>query len=183
MIFNLKKLNQRGFDHAMLVVAFVVLFAGVGTFLLVASHAATPGPRTLLVYYSKSNDTCLNLAHGYATVAACSYSNAAQGYRFNASHEIILNGGCLVPNGASRNSLGVGTDLHDISNCSSVPWGGAWTMSGKASSGYEFKNNHTGGKYCMDLSRSGSGQVYLGGCGDRWFPETESSTTGSGALG
>lgn len=41
MKLRFKKLNQLGFDHMVGLAAFVVLFAGVGTYLVVASHAAT----------------------------------------------------------------------------------------------------------------------------------------------
>ncbi len=41
LISNRKKLNQSGFDHVMVLVGFVVLFALIGTFLLLKSRAAS----------------------------------------------------------------------------------------------------------------------------------------------
>ncbi len=42
MKLHMKKLNQRGFDHVVGLAIFVVIFAGIGTYLVVGSHAATP---------------------------------------------------------------------------------------------------------------------------------------------
>lgn len=63
MKINLKQLNQQGFDHVLILVVFVVIFAGVGAYFLVSSRAAT------LTYYqvcdyTPSPQECMNDASG-----------------------------------------------------------------------------------------------------------------------
>lgn len=71
MNFRPKRLNQSGFDHVMLVVIFVVLFALVGTFLLIASHAATT---YVELHIGSNGGKCVN----GTTLVNCSSSSKEQ---------------------------------------------------------------------------------------------------------
>ncbi len=174
MKFHLKKLNQRGFDHVVAIVVFVVIFAGIGTYLLVASHAATPPPE--LIYGISSGTTCLNEeAGGVVNVATCN-GNVGQKYGFNSSNgEIDLNAGCVAVSGTSSTSLLGQNRLYVSTSCKSTPYGGAWTQSG-----HMFENRHADskrGSYCLGLSGT---TVELTSCNQNWYPAAYNSTRTSG---
>lgn len=68
---NFRKANQDGFDHVLLIVAFMVIFAIAGTFLLVRSHAA-PMSR------SSSQNKSFNFGYDFAYVEPDWYHTNAQ---------------------------------------------------------------------------------------------------------
>jgi|SRR5580692_6488330 hypothetical protein len=58
-ILTFKKLNQRGFDHVFMVVAFVVIVGVVGTGYLLLSHAASSYWTGALSLSTKTSGDCL----------------------------------------------------------------------------------------------------------------------------
>jgi len=80
-----KKLNQAGFDHVMIVVVFVVLFALVGTYLLIQSHAATSN---VTLHMTSTNGPCI----AGTTIQHCSGSPAQTWGKLTGSNFQIKNG-------------------------------------------------------------------------------------------
>jgi len=73
MNIQLKRLNQSGFDHIVLGVVFVVLFALIGTYLLVTSRAATSYVR---LHIGTSSGVCLESV----SLAGCSSTSANEAW-------------------------------------------------------------------------------------------------------
>jgi len=69
MGIHIKKLDQPGFDHVVGLLSFLVVFASIGTFYIVQSHAATAPQYVQLRLYNK------NLCFTGENIATCSDSN------------------------------------------------------------------------------------------------------------
>src|ERR1700683_1739524 len=159
-----RKLNQHGFDHVLVLVAFVAVFGVVGSYLLFQSHAATGQEELRSGMTSSGTLYCLNEAIGGAvTVTACN-NNIGQRYGYNwGNGEIELNAGCVAVNGAGPNGGFSQAAVHvtpsAASNvaCSSVPWGSIWTPVSIGTNEYRFENNHAdskkgNGTWCLTAS-------------------------------
>jgi hypothetical protein len=101
------KLNQSGFDHVFLTIAFVVLFGVVGCFYLIYSHAAVKG-----YYITGPSGKCLtnaggkNAANNPVQLATCK-DLASQKWTVNATKKQVVNsnGYCLSAADRSEGQL------------------------------------------------------------------------------
>lgn len=183
-LFQFKKLNQRGFDHVLVGLAFAVLIALGGTYYLLRAHAAT-------TYELKSGIPgaayCLT-ANGSTAYANKCDGSAPQHYNFNwSTSEIMLNGECVGVQGASATAGFSQAPVVLTSSCSPAPWGGAWTPVGSTSAGYTFENNHAdskkgNGTWCLDVTgakANGRAEIYKcnGGANQKWYYTASTSTT------
>lgn len=91
MKLHLKKLNQQGFDHVVGLAMFIVIFAGIGSFLLVDSHALTPvgsGSSQLCTY----NGHCLNASSSTVNPSTGKVTVSTAGISTSKSEHFFIQG-------------------------------------------------------------------------------------------
>jgi len=185
---RLRILNQRGFDHVMIVVAFVALFGLAGISFVYFSRAAEPINELESAMTIKGVHYCLD-DHGdggpgsHVDAWACNGSAAQQ---FSYSNGLLYIGkNCAMVSGANAGSIG--RYLVISSSCSPAPWGGVWTQSGE-----RFLNNHADSKnkglYCLDIAGAAAdGWVDVwpcnGGSNQNWTQQKYTGLTNPGTGG
>lgn len=193
---SFKKLDQRGVHHLIIpAIAFIVLFASIGAYLVFFSEAASSNSPELRSGINISGGPyCLDDKGDQPNVIVDDWpcnNTAAQHFSYDTSNsELMLGVGCVVVQGANvPSNHGYGTaPVYISTTCTPTPYGAAWTRDGNF-----LLNNHAdsnpavrGDRYCLDI-RGGSVakqpvEIYpcTYGANEQWFPDTYGSSTGGG---
>jgi hypothetical protein len=197
---GLKKLNQKGFDHAIAIICFVLIFGIIGVFFLIKDYADTSGYAFKLDYGGQK--LCLDdygdskSANSSITVYTCRSNDTAVIWSKNsvASNEFYLksaNGGNVCVEQADP---GIGTSAATrkyvrTATCNSGSSAQLWRWN--LSTPSELVNVGSGG--CLnDTGNGGSGTQLIiykcnGGSNERWYQVAESvssgGTNGGGSSG
>jgi hypothetical protein len=109
-VIHLKKLNQAGFDHVIMVAVFVFLFGVAGTFYLIQEHAATT--TYVELHIGSTSGSCVN----GATTAGCNGTDSTDEYATMSGSNFAIkskSGACLDDwNGGVGSNAATRTYIH-----------------------------------------------------------------------